>query len=103
MVAPDTAVPFTYHWNNGAAPSFTRVVLNVTDVPGQTGLADAVMTILTGKRGLTVMEIGAEFAGLSVAQGDDEVNLQKTVKLEAEEWEKVELVAPVTGESFTNH
>ena len=53
MVAPGTFVPLTFHWYNGVVPPFTGVVEKVTWVPAQTGLAEADITILTGKEGLT--------------------------------------------------
>jgi hypothetical protein len=44
--------------------------VNVTRSPAQTGFADGEITILTGKTGFTVMDIGLEVAGLPDAHGD---------------------------------
>jgi hypothetical protein len=42
--------------------------VKVTEVPEQTGFADAEMLTLTGRFGFTVMVTGAEVAGFPVAQ-----------------------------------
>jgi hypothetical protein len=42
------------------------VAVYVTEVPEQTGLADAAIETLTGRFGLTVIEIVFEVAGLPV-------------------------------------
>ena len=54
------------------------VAVKVTEVPAQTGLADADIEILTGKFGLTVMATVLEVAGLPVAQVAFEVKMQVT-------------------------
>ena len=52
------------------------VAVKVTEVPAQTGFADAAMVTLTGSFGLTVMVIVFEVAGLPVAQVALEVSTQ---------------------------
>ena len=52
------------------------VAVKVTEVPAQTGFADAAMETLTGRFGLTVMVIVFEVAGLPVAQVALEVSTQ---------------------------
>ena len=44
------------------------VAVNVTDVPEQTGLAEAPMDTLTGKSGFTVIVIMLDVDGLPVGQ-----------------------------------
>ena len=46
----------------------TGVGVKVTEVPAQTGLAEAAIETLTGKTGLTVMVTVFEVAGLPVTQ-----------------------------------
>ena len=50
--------------------------VNVTGVPAQTGLAEAVIETLTGKRALTVMVMAEEVTGLLVTQGSEEAKTQ---------------------------
>lgn len=50
--------------------------VNVTCVPAHTGFEDALMVILTGRLGLTVMQIVFEFAGFPVGQLMLEVRMQ---------------------------
>ena len=57
-------------------PPLTGVAVNVTDVPGQTGLDEAVMETLTGINGFTVMVIVFDVAGEPVAQVAFEVRIQ---------------------------
>ena len=52
------------------------VAVKVTEVPAQTGFADAAMETLTGRFGLTVMVIVFDVAGLPVAQVALEVKTQ---------------------------
>ena len=52
------------------------VAVKVTEVPEQTGFADAAMETLTGRFGLTVIVIEFDVAGLPVAQVALEVNTQ---------------------------
>ena len=54
------------------------VAVKVTDVPEQTGLAEAATDTLTGRFGLTVMVTELDVAGLPVAQVALEVNTQVT-------------------------
>ena len=57
------------------------VAVKVTEVPEQTGLAEAAIATLTGKFGLTVMVTVLEVAGLPVAQVAFEVKMQVTASL----------------------
>ena len=57
------------------------VAVKVTEVPAQTGLAEAAIEMLTGKFGLTVMVTVLEVAGLPVAQVALEVRTQVTASL----------------------
>ena len=57
------------------------VAVKVTEVPEQTGLAEAAIATLTGKFGLTVMVTVLEVAGLPVAQVALEVKIQVTASL----------------------
>ena len=52
------------------------VAVKVTEVPAQTGLAEAAIETLTGRLGLTVIFTGTEVAGLAVGQVALEVNMQ---------------------------
>ena len=57
------------------------VAVKVTEVPAQTGLAEAAIETLTGRFGLTVMVSDAEVAGLPVAQVALEVNTHDTASV----------------------
>ena len=57
------------------------VAVKVTEVPAQTGLAEAAIATLIGKFGLTVMVTTFEVAGLPVAQVALEVKIQVTASL----------------------
>jgi hypothetical protein len=57
------------------------VAVNVTDVPEQTGFAEAAMEMLTGILGFTVMVTALEVAGLPVVQVAFEVKTQVTISL----------------------
>jgi hypothetical protein len=50
-----TLFPFFFQWYTGVAPPFTGVAVKVTEVPAQTGFAEATMTTLTGNTGVTVV------------------------------------------------
>jgi hypothetical protein len=52
--------------------------VKVTDVPEQTGFADAAILTLTGRFGLTVMVTVLDVAGLPVAQVAFEVRMHAT-------------------------
>jgi hypothetical protein len=54
------------------------VAVNVTDVPVQTGLAEAAIDTLTGRFGLTVIVIVFDVAGLPVTHAALEVITQVT-------------------------
>ena len=68
MVAPGTLVPFSFHWYVGVAPPLVGVAVKVTEVPAQTGLAEAAIDKLTGSSGFTVMVTVFDVAGLPVGQ-----------------------------------
>jgi hypothetical protein len=55
--------------------------VNVTEVPAQTGLAEAATDTLTGRLGFTVMVTVFEVAGLPVGQVALEVKTQMTRSL----------------------
>jgi hypothetical protein len=74
-------VPFTFHWYAGFTPPFAGVAVNVTEVPAQTGLAEAAMEMLAGRFGFTVMVTALDVAGLPVAQVALEVSTQVTTSL----------------------
>ena len=74
-------LPFTFHWYAGAAPPLVGVAEKVTEVPAQTGLADAAIDKLTGSNGFTVMVTVFEVAGLPVGQVALEVKTQVTRSL----------------------
>ena len=57
------------------------VAVKVTEVPAQTGLAEAAIETLTGRFELTVMVTVLEVAGLPVAQVAFEVRTQVTASL----------------------
>ena len=69
-------VPFTFHWYAGDVPPFVGVAVKVTDVPAQTGLADAAMVTLTGSSGFTVMVTVLEVAGFPEVHVALEVSTQ---------------------------
>ena len=76
MVAPGTLVPFSFHRYVGVVPPLVGVAVNVTEVPAQTGLAEAATDTLTGRLGFTVMVTVFEVAGLPVGQVVLEVRTQ---------------------------
>ena len=57
------------------------VAVKVTEVPAQTGLAEAAIDTLTGSRGFTVMVTVFDVAGLPVGQVALEVKTQVTRSL----------------------
>jgi hypothetical protein len=73
--------PLIFHWYEGAAPPFMAFDVKVTDVPAQTGFADAAIETLTGRTGLTVIVTVPEVAGLPEAQVAFEVNTQVMTSL----------------------
>ena len=94
MVAPDTTVPLTFHWNPGVVPPLTGEAVYVIEVPEQTGLADAAIEMLTGSNGLTDMLTAFDIAGFPVIQVAFEVKIQVTISLFAGMYEKVALFVP---------
>ena len=57
-------------------PPYMVALVNVTNVPAQTGFAEAVMEMVTGKLGSAVMQTVFEVAGLPVAQARFDVKEQ---------------------------
>jgi hypothetical protein len=76
FVAPDTEEPLSFQRYPGAGPPLMTEELKVTAVPAQTGFAEEVTEMLTGKSGLTVMVTAFEVAGVPVAQVAFEVRTQ---------------------------
>ena len=74
MLPVPAFTPSTFHWYAGVVPPLVGVAVNVTELPEQTGLDEAAIETLTGRFGLTVIEIVFEVAGLPVAQVRLEVN-----------------------------
>ena len=62
-------------------PPLVGVAVKVTEVPAQTGLAEAAIDTLTGSRGFTVMVTVLEVAGLPLGQVALEVRTQVTRSL----------------------
>ena len=71
-------MPLTCHWYDGAAPPLVGVAVNVTDVPAQTGFAEAAIETLTGRLALTVIVTMFDVAGDPVAQVALEVSTHVT-------------------------
>jgi hypothetical protein len=59
--------PFTFHWYDGDVPPLMGVAVYVTDVPSQTGFADAEIETLTNKLLSITINILLDIAGLFVA------------------------------------
>ena len=57
------------------------MAVNVTDVPAQTGLAEALTETLTGNSGLTVIATMLEVAGFPLVQVAFEISTQETASL----------------------
>jgi hypothetical protein len=73
--------PLTFHWYAGAFPPLTDMAENVTEVPAHTIVAEAVIVMLTGSSGFTVMVAVLEMAGFPVGQVASEVSLQVIASL----------------------
>ena len=54
-------------------------LVNVTNAPAQTGFAEALMEILTGRFGLTIMVTVLEVAGFPLAHTAFDVSMQKMI------------------------
>ena len=65
--------PF-FHWYNGDVPPFEGVAVQVTEVPAQTGFAEAAIETLTGRIGFTVMVTVFDVAGFPDGQVAFEVS-----------------------------
>ena len=103
FVDPGTLVPFSFHWYVGVVPPLVGVAVNVTEVPAQTGLAEAAIDTVTGSNGLTVMVTVFDVAGLPVGQVTFEVRTQLIVLPLAGIKEYVVFVAPGTLVPFNFH
>jgi hypothetical protein len=102
LVAPGMVTAFTFHWV-GEVPPLVGVAVKVTEVPAQTGLAEAAINTLTGNSGFTVMVTVFEVAGLPVGQVALEVRTQVMAFPLAGIKEYVVFVAPVTFDPLTIH
>ena len=60
--------PLILHWNAGDAPPLVDEADNVTGVPAQTMVDVAVIEILTGSSGFTVMVTVLDVTGFPVGQ-----------------------------------
>lgn len=76
--------------------------MNVTGLPGQKGLPEAVIVTLTGNTALTDTGYWMLEAGLFVEQASEEVKVQETRSPFTGMKEYVLLLLP-TGLLFTNH
>lgn len=65
----------------GVAPPFTGTAVNVTSVPAQTGLAEAVIDTLAWSTGSTVIITVLEVAGFPVVQAALDVRMQVIASL----------------------
>ena len=66
-------------------PGLVGLAVNVTSIPAQTGFEEALIVMLTGRLGLTVIVIELEVAGFPEAQKRLEVRIH---------W----IISPFTGE-----
>ena len=73
-----TSIVLTIHSYIGDVPGFVGVAVKVTGTSSHTGFAEAEIFTLTGTKGITVIVIGFEIAGLPVTQGAFEVSVQVT-------------------------
>ena len=78
------------------------MAVNVTNVPAQTGLAEAFIDMLTGKFGLTVIVIVLEIAGFPDAQKRFEVRIHRIISPFDGEYVYTGLFVP-TMTPFTFH
>ena len=76
MVAPVILIPPFFHWYNGDVPPFEGVAVNVTEVPAQTGFAEAAIETFTGSIGFTVMVTVFDVAGFPEGQVAFDVSWQ---------------------------
>ena len=60
-------------------PGLVGLAINVTDVPAQTGFAEALIAMLTGRFGLTIIVIVLEVAGFPEAQKRFEVRIHRII------------------------
>ena len=69
-------IPPFFHWYNGVVPPFEGVAVNVTEVPAQTGFAEAAIETFTGSIGFTVMVTVLDVAGFPEGQVAFDVSWQ---------------------------
>lgn len=79
------------------------VAVNVTEVPVQTGFADATIETLTGKTGFTTIVTRLDVAGLPERHEPLAVSVHDNASLFSGLYEKVELVAPEMSAPFFFH
>jgi len=63
-LAPEVT-PLTFHTYEGVDPPLVGVAVNVTEVPAQTGFADAAIATLTGR---TLLTVTFKMVGVAVVQ-----------------------------------
>ena len=66
----------TFHWYTGLVPPLTGIAVYVTEVPAQTGFAEAAIETLTGSIGFTVMVTVFDVAGFPEGQVAFDVSWQ---------------------------
>ena len=103
MVALLTLFPLTFHWYAGARPPLTAVAINVTAIPGHTGLSDATIDTLTGSCGVTCITITFDVAGFPDEHTSLDVRTQLTIFPLAGTKVYVAFVALLTLLPFTFH
>jgi hypothetical protein len=74
-------IPSIFHWYKGEGPPLADKAENDTGVPVQTVVDEAVIEILTGSSGFTVMVTVLDMAGFPVGQVALEVSSQVIASL----------------------
>lgn len=74
-------MPFTFHWYTGTPPPLVAVAVNVTCVPAQTDVADALIVIAGVTAGATVIVMLLDIAVVLVAHAALLVSIQVTWSL----------------------
>jgi hypothetical protein len=75
-----TFAPFNFHWNDGVPP-FVDVAVNVTFVPAQIVVAEAVIVTEGVSCAVTVIVIAFDVAVAGIAQANEEVITTVTTSL----------------------
>ena len=71
-------IPLTFHWYDGAGPPLTGVAVNVTEVPAQTGFAEAEIVTETTRLLLITIITGLLVTGLLTVQISEDDSSQMT-------------------------